>query len=143
LCLDDSPKRRETGLRRLEEEIERQILPDGGHVSRSPQTLLEAYRLVVSVTESLNAVGEEPPHILRNAHDRMAPMLRFFRHGDGALALFQGGGEGDAKMLAGLLARDEVHGQPFHHARHSGYQRMAAGRTLIQLDCGDVPKGDL
>jgi uncharacterized heparinase superfamily protein len=141
LCLDDSPKRREIGLRRLEEEIERQILPDGGHVTRSPRALLEAYRLVVSVMESLTAVGEEPPHILRNAHDRMAPMLRFFRHGDGALALFQGGGEGDARMIAGLLARDDVRGQPFQHARHSGYQRLAAGRTICVLDCGKIPEG--
>src|SRR5262249_49921559 len=120
---------------------EYQILPDGGHVSRSPQALLEAYRLVVSVMESLSAVGEEPPHILRNAHDRMAPMLRFFRHGDGALALFEGGGEGDARMIAGLLARDEIRGQPFHHARHSGYQRLTAGRALCLLDCAQVPEG--
>ena len=141
LCLDDSPRRREIGLRRLEEEIERQILADGGHVSRSPQALLAAYRHVASVMESLSAVGEEPPHVLRNAHDRMAPMLRFFRHGDGALALFQGGAEGDARMIAGLLARDEVRGQPFQHARHSGYQRLAAGRTLCVLDCGRIAEG--
>jgi len=96
---------------------------------------------VVSVMESLSAVGEEPPHILRNAHDRMAPMLRFFRHGDGALALFQGGAEGDARMIAGLLSRDEVRGQPFHHARHSGYQRLTAGRTLCLLDCGKIAPG--
>ena len=80
---------------------------------------------------------------MRNAHDRMAPMLRFFRHGDGALALFKGGQESDPKMMASLLARDEVRGQPFRHARHSGYQRLAAGRTLIQLDCGEVPQGAL
>jgi len=141
LCLDDSPKRRQTGLARLEAEIERQILPDGGHASRSPQDLLEAYRHVLSVMESLSAIGEEPPHVLRNAHDRMAPMLRFFRHGDGALALFQGGAEGDARMIAGLLARDEVRGQPFQHARHSGYQRLAAGRTLCILDCGRIAEG--
>ena len=141
LCLDDSPRRREAGLRRLEEEIERQILPDGGHVSRSPRALLDAYRLIVGVLESLSAVGEEPPHILRNAHDRMAPMLRFFRHGDGALALFQGGGEGDPRMIAGLLARDDVRGQPFQHARHSGYQRLAAGRTICVLDCGRIAPG--
>ena len=91
--------------------------------------------------ESLSAVGEEPPHALRNAHDRMAPMLRFFRHGDGALALFNGGAEGDARMIAGLLARDDVRGQPFHHARHSGYQRLTAGRTLCLLDCGKTPDG--
>ncbi len=47
LCLDDSPKRRDTGLARLEAEIERQILPDGGHVSRSPEALLGAYRHVI------------------------------------------------------------------------------------------------
>jgi uncharacterized heparinase superfamily protein len=141
LCLDDSRKRRETGLKRLEEEIERQILPDGGHVSRSPEALLRAYRHLASVMEGLGVVGEEPPHTLRNANDRMAPMLRFFRHGDGALALFHGGTEGDSRAIAGLLARDEVRGQPFHHARHSGYQRLAAGRTLCLLDCGNTPPG--
>ncbi|MFO1248959.1 MAG: heparinase II/III family protein [Alphaproteobacteria bacterium] len=141
LCLDDSLKRREIGLQRLEEEIERQILPDGGHVSRSPEQLLSAYRHVIMILESLSAVGEEPPHALRNAHDRMAPMLRFFRHGDGALSLFNGGAEGDPRMIAGLLARDDVRGQPFHHARHSAYQRLTAGRTLCLLDCGKTPEG--
>jgi uncharacterized heparinase superfamily protein len=141
LCLDDSVKRRETGLQRLEQEIERQILPDGGHVSRSPEALLSAYRHLVMVLEALSALNEEPPHALRNAHDRMAPMLRFFRHGDGGLSLFNGGTEGDPRMIAGLLARDDVRGQPFHHARHSAYQRLAAGRTLLLLDCGKTPDG--
>jgi uncharacterized heparinase superfamily protein len=71
----------------------------------------------------------------------MAPMLRFFRHGDGALALFNGGGECDPRMVAGLLARDEVRGQPFYHARHSGYQRLSASRTLCLIDCGRLPPG--
>ena len=141
LCLDDSPKRLEIGLARLQNEIERQILPDGGHVSRSPEALLSAYRHVIMVMEALSAVGAEPPHALRNAHDRMAPMLRFFRHADGALALFNGGAEGDPRMIAGLLARDDIRGQPFHHARHSAYQRLAAGRTLCLLDCGKTPPG--
>lgn len=141
ICLDDSLKRREAGLARLEQEIERQILPDGGHVSRSPEALLSAYRHLVMVLEALSAVNEEPPHALRNAHDRMAPMLRFFRHGDGALSLFNGGAEGDPRTIAGLLARDDVRGQPFHHARHSGYQRLSAGRALLLLDCGKAPDG--
>jgi len=142
LCLDDSPRRRETGLKRLEEEVGRQILPDGGHVSRSPEALLSAYRHVIMVMEALSALNEEPPHALRNAHDRMAPMLRFFRHGDGALALFNGGGESDPRMIGGLLARDDIRGQPFHHARHSGYQRLSASRTLLLLDSGRTPPGD-
>ena len=142
ICLADSTGRREAGLKRLEQEIARQILPDGGHVSRSPEALLEAYGHLVMVMDGLAAIDEEPPHALINARDRMAPMLRFFRHGDGALALFQGGLEGDSRTITGLLARDETRGQPFQHARHSGYQRLAAGRSIVQLDCGKVPEGE-
>jgi uncharacterized heparinase superfamily protein len=138
-CLVDSPRRLETGLALLEAEIVRQILPDGGHISRSPEDLLHAYRLTTMVMDALTAVAHPIPPELRNAHDRMAPMIRFFRHGDGALALFNGGQESDTRMIAGLLARDEVRGQPFAYAPHSGYQRIAAGRTLLIMDCGTPP----
>lgn len=141
ICLEDSTGRLESGLQRLEAEAARQILPDGGHVGRSPEDLLSAYRHLVMVMDGLAAGDVEPPHALINVRDRMAPMLRFFRHGDGALSLFHGGLENDPRTIAGLLARDETRGQPFQHARHSGYQRLAAGRTLVQLDCGGVPKG--
>ena len=138
-CLTDSPARLQAGLARLNLEISRQILPDGGHISRSPESLVEAYRLIVMVMDALGATGQEVPQALRSAHDRMAPMIRFFRHGDGALALFNGGSEGDARMIAGLLTRDEVRGQPFAYARHSAYHRLTAARTLTVMDCGQPP----
>lgn len=138
-CLDDQGKRLETGLARLEAEIARQILPDGGHVSRSPEALVHAYRYTMMVMDALKAMGREVPQSIRVAHDRMAPMIRFFRHGDGALAQFNGGAEGDSRMIAGLLARDEVRGQPFGHAPHSGYQRIALAKTFVILDCGAAP----
>jgi uncharacterized heparinase superfamily protein len=138
-CLFDSPKRLEAGLVMLEAEIARQILPDGGHISRSPEDMLHAYRLTTMVMDALTAISQPISHELRSAHDRMAPMIRFFRHGDGALALFNGGRECDSRTIPGLLARDEVRGQPFAYAPHSGYQRIAAGRTLLIMDCGTPP----
>ncbi len=140
-CLEDSSRRLGLGLERLEEELARQLLPDGGHISRSPETLAHVYRHLVMVMDALQAIDHDLPQPIRSAHDRMAPMLRFFRHGDGALALFNGGRESDARMVAALLARDEVRGQPFAHAPHSGYQRMAAARTLAIMDCGTPPEG--
>ena len=140
-CIEDSSKRLEAGLAALESEVDKQILPDGGHCSRAPEALLVAWRHIVMVLETLAAVNLEPPHGVRNAADRAATMIRFFRHGDGALALFQGGLESDARMVAGLMARDEVRGTPFHHARHSGYQRLAAARSLLLMDVGRVPAG--
>jgi uncharacterized heparinase superfamily protein len=139
-CLDDSANRLNTGLELLQKQIAEQVLPDGGYVSRSPEGLVHAYRFLVMVVDAMTATGHEIPDSVRSAHDRMAPMLRFFRHGDGALALFNGGRECDARMVAGLLARDEVRGQPFAFAPHSGYQRMAAARAVLMLDCGTVPK---
>jgi uncharacterized heparinase superfamily protein len=138
-CLNDSVKRLEVGLVQLEEQVSCQILPDGGHRSRSPEALLQAYRLIVMAIDALNATEYPVPAGIRSAHDRMAPMLRFFRHGDGGLAQFNGGSECDARMVEALLARDEVRGQPFQHAPHSGYQRMAAGKTLAIMDCGLPP----
>jgi uncharacterized heparinase superfamily protein len=140
ICLNDNPRRLAGGLERLDAEIALQILPDGGHASRSPEALLSAYRYLAMVSEGLEANARVTP-ALHSARDRMAPMLRFFRLGDGTLALFNGGIESDAKMISALLARDEVRGQPFAFAPHSGYQRLAAGRSLLVLDCGYVPEG--
>jgi uncharacterized heparinase superfamily protein len=140
-CLEDDPARLALGIKRLEEEIARQILPDGGHISRSPEILLQCYRQIVMVNDALTAASQEIPHALRSAHDRIAPMLRFFRHGDGRLALFHGGNEGHPKMISALLARDEVRGQPFAYAPHSGFQRLVVGKTSLVLDCGTPPPG--
>ncbi|MBV8800449.1 MAG: heparinase II/III family protein [Alphaproteobacteria bacterium] len=141
LCIDGGSRRLAAGLSRLESELSMQILPDGGHISRSPLALLCAYQIVVCVTDVLARTEQDIPPGLRNARDRMAPMLRFFRLGDGALAMFNGGRESDAKALASLLARDDVRGQPFAFAPHSAYHRLAAGRTLVVMDCGAPPPG--
>lgn len=141
ICLDDSSLRLTSGLARLQQECERQILPDGGHASRSPHALLAAYRQLAMLNESLAATGRSFPPELQELQERTGAMLRFFRLGDGALALFNGGGEGDAKLLAHLLARDQVRAQPSGSAPHSGYQRLVAGRSIVVMDCGPFPPG--
>lgn len=141
ICLADSSRRVETGIERLEAALAEQILPDGGHISRSPETLVEVYRLLIMVLEALGYCGYPVPIGVRGALDRMSPMVRFFRHGDGGLALFNSGGESSPRMIQTLLQRDDVKGQPFGYARHSGYHRMSANRTMVLLDCGTPPPG--
>ena len=140
LCLADARNAVE-GLTRLGKEIERQILPDGGHVSRSPQALLETFLVLTMVQQTLEAAHRESPPAIRNALDRMAPMLRFFRAGDGALAVFNGGAENDARYIGALLAGEDAQGKPFGHAPHSSFQRLAAGKTIVLQDIGMPPRG--
>ena len=53
-----------------------------------------------------------PPSMLLNAIDRMMPMLRFARHGDGNFALFNGMSATPSGLLATLMAYDDAHGIP-------------------------------
>jgi len=138
LCLGDA-RHTAAGLKRLAVEIERQILPDGGHVSRSPAQLLEAFRVLAMVQQALDHANREVQPALRGALDRMAPMLRFFRMGDGAFAVFHGSGEEDSRAVDAALENDDAGGRPLGHAPHSGFQRLAAGRTLVHFDTGAPP----
>src|SRR2546423_1573815 len=127
------------GLEHLTRELGLQILPDGGHVSRSPEALLDAFRWLSVVQRGRDSAGHESHAPLRGALDRMGLMLRFLRMGDGALPVFNGGNEGEAQVLVALGADNEHEARPLAHAPDSGYQRLASGQTLILLDAGCAP----
>ncbi len=126
-------------LRRLERELARQVLADGGHVERSPAQQLGVLRDLVDIREILIQAGRPVPLGVQNAIDRMAPMLRFFRHGDGGLALFNDSGEGEAWLIDMALTRADAPGKPLGSAPHSGFERVTANRTLLIADMGPPP----
>src|SRR5579864_3370029 len=76
-CLGRNERRLAFGMKLLEAECARQILPDGGHISRQPEALLHSYRCLTMVIDALAAMSRDLPQGLRSAHDRIAPMLRF------------------------------------------------------------------
>jgi uncharacterized heparinase superfamily protein len=127
------------GIKLLLRELERQVLPDGGHFQRSPTIQVEVLRLLVDLRAALTAAHREVPGALQGAIDRMSPMTRLFRHGDGRLALFNGGLEGDDRDLTTLLAQTGSRARASVSAPHSGFQRLAAGRTMLIADVGAPP----
>ena len=69
----------------------------------------------------------------------MMPMMRYFRHGDGNFALFNGMGPTPPDLLATLLAYDTVRGAPVASAQHAGYDRLEAEDLLLLMDGGAPP----
>jgi len=67
-----------TATRKLSDELQRQILPDGGHISRNPGALIELLIDLLPLRQTFAARNIAPPPALLNAIDRMMPMLRFF-----------------------------------------------------------------
>jgi uncharacterized heparinase superfamily protein len=125
--------------RRLAAELNRQILPDGGHIARNPGVLIDLLIDLLPLRQSFEARSVPPPSALLNAIDRMMPMLRFFRHRDGAFAQFNGMGATPSDLLATVLAYDDARGAPVANAPHSGFQRMEAGEAVVIADTGAPP----
>ncbi|MDU6748065.1 MAG: heparinase II/III family protein, partial [Bradyrhizobium sp.] len=139
LCLANQAKHIRSASRKLSDELQRQILPDGGHVSRNPGALIELLIDLLPLRQTFAARNIAPPPALLNAIDRMMPMLRFFRHGDGNMALFNGMGGTPSDLLATLLAYDDTHGTPMASMPHSGFQRLDAGGMTVIVDTGPPP----
>jgi uncharacterized heparinase superfamily protein len=139
LCIQGQSGYLRPSARRLIDELRAQILPDGGHISRNPGALIELLADLLPLRQLFSARNLQPPAALNNALDRMMPMLRFFRHGDGNFAQFNGMGPTAVDLLATVLAYDDARGTPVANAPHSGYRRIDAGQTALLMDTGKPP----
>ena len=139
LCMAGQARHLKTAVKNLVAELERQILPDGGHVSRNPGALIEILLDLLPLRQAFAACNVVPPPQLNNAIDRMMPMLRFFRHADGNFAQFNGMGPTQPDLIATILAYDDARGAPLSNAPHSGYQRVEAKDMLVLIDTGQPP----
>jgi uncharacterized heparinase superfamily protein len=126
-------------LRALERELPAQILADGGHRTRNPSVQLQVLRDLIDIRAVLRAAKLDVPPALQQAIEAMAPMLRFFRHGDRRLALFNNSVEEDGVLVDLVLTRSETRGHAPAQAPQSGFHRLAAGQSLVVVDTGMPP----
>ncbi len=122
--------------RKLDAEIERQILADGGHVSRNPRVGLELLLDLLPLRQTYVNLGHDVPLKLIPTIDRMFPALRFFRHQGGELALFNGATTTLANELMSVLRYDETGGLPFKSLPHLHYHRLAVKDVVLIMDTG-------
>jgi uncharacterized heparinase superfamily protein len=139
LCCEGMERVLRRATRVLARELDRQILPDGGHRSRNPQAAVDLLLDLLPLRQTFAARGLEPPPALVGAIDRMLPLLRLLRHGDGALARFNGMSLTAAGELATLLMYEGARGRAMRRAPHSGYERLEAGETVVIVEAGPAP----
>lgn len=142
LCLDlPKPLAVKAGAA-LTDALQSQILADGGHISRSPATASDILIALAQLDMAAGAAGLELPTEVRRAMDRLAGFVRFCRLPGGALAGFNGGGEGDSRAIDAALAhlglsRKDKPG--FNVAPHTGFHRAEAGGAVVLLDAAGPP----
>jgi len=138
-AIEDGRRILDVGLAMLEAECAAQILPDGGHISRSPEALAEVLLDIHSVEELLLRLGVSAPLFLNKLQPRMAAMLSFFHTPDGGLLPANGGGDCASGLARGALRPHGGVNSKFSFARLSAYQRVQANELTVYIDAGPGP----
>ena len=136
VCMAGGEARLAQAEKLLLRELQRQISSDGCHAERCPMVHASVLEALIDMRAMYRSRRIEMPEQLQHAIDRMAPALRFFRHGDGALALFNGSQEGEPLQLDTILTQADARGRPLKRAPQAGFDRVMLGRTVIIADSG-------
>ncbi|HHL43078.1 MAG TPA: heparinase [Hellea balneolensis] len=127
------------GLDWLDDEIEKQILLDGGHASRNVDTTIQLLEILMVTDSALEAAGISGSPDIRRAIDRIVPFVSFMCAPDGGTFSFNGSGIGQVKPIRELVARARVKARQFGVAPNSKYQRLERNDTVLFMDAGSSP----
>lgn len=112
---------------------------DGGTVSRAPDKQLQAVG-VLAMLKCVYALRRIDPPVWIDETLRVAvPALTALTHGDGGLGSWQGSGATAPETVASVVAASGIRARPLRQARDWGYQRIVAGRSLLQVDAAPPP----
>ncbi len=89
-------------------QAEEQVLPDGGHFERSPMYHVHAMEDVLSLALLLEDKGAADK--MRSAWARMADFIKWMRHPDGEVPLFNDGAMNAVCLPGGMLSFSELAG---------------------------------
>ncbi len=124
-------------------ELKRQILDDGGHISRSASVLSDLIVDLLPLGQCFSSRALVPPDEISTAIKKSLRFLRFMRLGDGMLARFNGVSTGSPAALATVLGYSGGEFDIMAIARPSGYARLERGKTVIIADVGSPPPLEL
>lgn len=139
LLLPDGEPRRIFGEAGLKRAVEGFMGEDGGALSRSPLAQIAAIRVLSMLKSVYAARGELLSPIVELALGRAVPALQGLTHHDGSLGSWQGSAAVSAEDMADLIRASGIRSRPLRQARHWGFQRIPAGRTVVLVDAGTPP----
>lgn len=136
---------KKTGIEKLLQSfdvaISSQLYPDGGHTSRDPFVHFYILKELVDVRSFVRHNHIEEPEFLNQCIQKMVPILRLFRHGDGALCDFSTHKrrllplrtKPSQAFIDMLLSLADVKGRPASKAPDMGYERLQtkSGQILV------------
>lgn len=125
--------------RYLKPELERLILSDGTVAERSPEAQFQTVRELQNFVAMYSAMEVSVPFLIAQALEKTCPVLDFFRHGDGKLALFNGTLEHEREEIQSLFENMGRHRVLPPVLPQGGFARIVLGRSLLLIDAARPP----
>ncbi len=139
LMIPGGDPRRSFGEAGLQRALSQSVFDDGGIVTRSPASQVDAIRQLTMLCESYAARRLDPPEFVGVALNRMVGALLGICHRDNGLSSWQGSGPLTGEAIAQLVEATGVRTRPLKQARDWGYQRLAAQKTVLIIDAAPPP----
>lgn len=139
LLMADGKPRRLFGEAGLVKACGEMLGDDGGLLARNPLGQMEAIALLVRLFACYKAVDRDPPESLTGILPLLVPPLLALTHGDGSLGSWQGGWAIGAADVSALISASGVRTRPLRDVRQWGYQRVLAGKSVLQFDAAPPP----
>ena len=135
LCLEGRERGLDRALKALERELDRQIAPDGGHISRDPAALMRLLSDLLPLRDAMRECGLGVPAKIVSHCERMGEALSLFIHRNKQLAQFNGTGAVEPAWLDAVVSAAEIAtSRAPRYLPQSGYDRLTAGRTTLIMD---------
>lgn len=141
ICLDFDQDKRDQYFEIFLKELRQQLLEDGGHSSRSPLIQLQILRILIDMRTILRTVDMDIPRDIQMAITKMAPVVRLFRHSDGALACFGPYLKTSSSLIDMVLSLADVRGRPPAQAPYMGFERCASKKGVLLINIQPVAGG--
>ncbi|RJY10311.1 heparinase [Aurantiacibacter aquimixticola] len=139
LLLPDGKPRRLYGEAGLVKALGELVGDDGGVLSRSPVAQIQAIAMLVDLGACYRAAKRTLPDAIGTVLSLLVPPLLALRHSDGGLGNWQGGAAFPGDSIAALVEATGVRARPLREPRGWGYQSVAAGPAILQIDASPPP----
>ena len=143
LCIAGHDRSLEQVSEAFSAELDKQILPDGGHVTRNPGALVELLLDFLPLRQCFVTRERALPAGFDDTVRRMLKMVRYMRLGDGRLSRFNGMSAHMIDVLSTVLAYDDRPQDVLSAAPHSKYLRIERGGLVMLIDVGPPPPLEL
>jgi uncharacterized heparinase superfamily protein len=139
LALPNGEPRRAFGEAGLRRALLSCFYADGGTISRAPAMQADAIAVLSMLARVYDLRRIDAPAWIGETLALAVPALTGLTHGDGGLGSWQGSGAMAADKVTAVVAASGVRARPLRQARDWGYQRLSAGRALLQVDAAPPP----